>query len=380
MTPDGRHRDRRLDLPGIFDEMAQSAAALDGAIYAALCAAVADDLRAGGPTAVVLADLADARIGDMVPLRLLAAVHRLVLQRQLPALATFYPDVGGAAPRPGPAGDEARRAMATLFIGAVREHADEVRAGLVGVPQTNETGRSAALAGVLRLVEQEWGQPVDLHELGASAGLNLRADAYRLEPAGIGPVDARLVVEDCWDAADPRAPAPGPVRVATRTGCDLAPIDPTTEQGRLTLTSYVWPDHPRRYERLRAALATARQVPATLVRQPADDHVRGLRLRDGHVLVVWHSAMWMYPTAPERQRILDGLAALADRAAATRPLVHVAFEPLGADPADPHRFWLVVTSWPGLGGREAGVPFAIADAPAHGVPLRWREPSAARLA
>ena len=35
-------------------------------------------------------------------------------------------------------------------------------------------------------------------------------------------------------------------RVLERAGCDAAPIDPSTEDGRLTLLSYVWPDQVHR--------------------------------------------------------------------------------------------------------------------------------------
>ena len=42
-------------------------------------------------------------------------------------------------------------------------------------------------------------------------------------------------------------------KVVERRGCDASPIDPGTEEGRLTLQSYVWPDQVERFRQLAAA-------------------------------------------------------------------------------------------------------------------------------
>lgn len=370
------HRDTSTGLPDAFRRLAESMDTMSAPMYAAICRAVAADLDGGGICASILTGDQAARVGDMVPLRLLSAVHRLVLRRQAPALATFYPDAGGTAPVPGPAGDPARAMAAAAFLAVLREHADEVRDGMAAIPQTNETGRAAALMGLLRLVHDAWGLPVDLREIGASAGLNLRADAYRIEPVGLGPGGSPLVVGGAWDPADPWAPPAGAVHVASREGCDLDPVDPTTTAGRLHLTSYLWPEHPWRFERLRAALAVADQVPATVVRAPARAYARSLRRTPGRALVLWHSAMWMYPSRDERAAILAGIADLAAGAGPRDPVVHAAFEPVGDDP---HDFHLVVASWPGLGGRPAGQRVRLANGPPHGVPLTWCEPTLSTL-
>ena len=91
--------------------------------------------------------------------------------------------------------------------------------------------------------------PVRLVEIGASAGLNLRAEA-------LAPIHRR---EDL--AA---LPSGAGLRRADRLGCDLDPVDPTTTDGRLTLSAYVWPDDRLRFERLRAALDIAALVPAVV--------------------------------------------------------------------------------------------------------------------
>jgi hypothetical protein len=46
---------------------------------------------------------------------------------------------------------------------------------------------------------------------------------------------------------------PEPFTLVTRAGCDLNPVDAATAEGRLLLTSFVWPFDVDRHERLAAA-------------------------------------------------------------------------------------------------------------------------------
>jgi hypothetical protein len=107
---------------------------------------------------------------SVLALRLMGAVHRLVLRGDAPRLAVHYPSAGG---RPGDAWPP--------FAGILREHCDELRALVEHPVQTNEPGRCAALLGGFLEVARTTGLPLRLLEVGASAGLNLRFDRYRDE-------------------------------------------------------------------------------------------------------------------------------------------------------------------------------------------------------
>ena len=107
----------------------------------------------------------------MLALRLLGGAHALALSGRAPQLAAFYPSAGGTAEsEPG-----SPRAWAALRQ-TLAEQGDEIGTWLDHPPQTNEVGRAAALLGGLRHIAAEQRLPIRLIEVGASAGLNLRAD------------------------------------------------------------------------------------------------------------------------------------------------------------------------------------------------------------
>jgi hypothetical protein len=211
-------------------------------------------------------------------------------------------------------------------------------------------------------------------QLGASAGLNLRADRVRITwPGGaVGPLDSPLVLENAW-VGGPMPPVGDP-EVVERVGCDLAPVDITTTEGRLHLTSFVWPDQPERFERLRDAFAVAVGCPAQVVQGDLVEHLRSLRPQPGTVLLVWHSSTWMYLDSDERASASVALAELAALATADSPVVHVAREYL--DDRLGTGFALVTQWWPAppaqvASGIVAGAEIQHADTPAHGLPVTW---------
>jgi hypothetical protein len=330
--------------------------AMGSPLYASLLDRVADDVLDGGPCADALSGHEEDPGPSALALRLMGAVHRLVLERRAPELAKYYPSVGGTADDEG---------SWPAFRGVVGEHGDELRRLLDRPPQTNEVGRGATLIGGLLHVVDRWAGPVRLFEIGASAGLNLRADSFRVEltdGTGFGPVDSSVVLRDPWLG---HRPPDVPLRVVERRGCDTEPVDPTTEEGRLRLTSYVWPDQQERLERLRGALEIASKVPAPVLRQSARDFVGDLHLAPGATTVVWHSIMWQYLDDQERSDVESRLEQLGDTADADARLAHLALEPRRRRPSSDHEILVVLRMWPGGEERILG------SASAHGIPATW---------
>jgi len=357
------------DLASLFARQSHAMAVNGSELYAELCRAASLELSRPSELRDVLDPWARSRVGDMVPLRILGAAHRLVLERKAPVLALFFPTVGGVAPTDG----GSRQMCFDAFVSALVEHRDRLPELLDGPPQTNEIARAAALVGVLHMVSAQWGLPIRLHELGTSAGLHLRADHMRITGSGydVGPVDSPVQLVDAWMDLDAPLQAPN---VIERVGVDHDPIDVTTPEGRLHLTSFVWPDQVHRYERLRAVWPLVDEVPVEVIAGDLIDHVRSLQVQEGTALVLWHSSVWMYLTDDQRAEFAALLETLAAKASPTSPLIEVSREfhqgRIGSS------FPVVLRPWPMFAGIQAppGERIHVADSPAQGLPVQWCSP------
>ena len=346
-----------MDPVAAFAEQAKACAALGSPMYAALLTSLVADLEAGGPTRRVLEGHEDDPGSSALALRLLGSVHRLVLERRAGELAAFYPSVGGTwDPEDGSA----------AFLSLLAEQPDLAREWLDRPPQTNEVGRSTALVGGLLHVPVAQRRPVRLFEIGSSGGLNLLADEFAfVDDAGqrFGSRRSRPVLEPAWSAKPlPRWPG---LRFEERVGCDQRPIDVSTTEGRLALTAYVWPDQAARLERLRAAMAIARDRPVTVRRQGADDFVKQVSVADGSLTVLWHSVMWQYLTPGEKESISTRIDELGSAADDDSPFAHVYLEPVRPGPGERREFVVALTTWPG------GVRRVLGEAAPHGLPVTW---------
>ena len=322
--------------------------------YADLLERMAADAIAGGPVERFLADHLDSTYEEAVPLRFLGGIHRLVLSGQAPELAARFPSVGGD-------GDAATAWPALLA--ALEAHPAAIRDALIRPPQTNEVGRSAALVGGFLVVARDTGLPLRVLEVGSSAGLNLRFDRYWYESDGTGYGDAASPVRfaGLWEEGMP--PFDAPITITDRRGCDRDPIDARTENGRLTLLSYVWPGQTERFTMLRAALDIARDVPVAIDRAGIPDwlaHQLDEPAPD-RATVVFHSIVWQYLTDSERATAEAALATAGTRATGNAPLAWLRLEPS----ADLTHTELRVTTWPGVGER------LLARCHYHLGPMQW---------
>jgi hypothetical protein len=333
-------------------EQARWCAQLGSPLSAAILERTAADVEAGGPTWGVLDGHANDRSESLLPLRFLGSLHRLVLQGKAPALARCYPSVGGR--------DEVASAWPD-FREALAEHREALRANLERPVQTNEVGRSGALLGGFLRIARTTGLPLRLLELGASAGLNLRWDQYRYETGADAWGDPTSPVRLADDFSGPPPRFDGTCRVAERRGCDLAPLDPGSEEDRLTLRSYVWADQTERLQLLDAALTVAQRVPAPVEMATASTWLAGA-LRDprpGSVAVVFHSIVWIYFDEAERGRVRQTLEHAGRQATAEAPLAWLRLE-RGGDQAE-----VRLTLWPG------GNEHLLATCGFHGRNVRW---------
>lgn len=292
---------------------------LGSPLYASLLESAAKDLDEEGAVWGVLEGFQNEPGTAALPLRLMGAVHRLVLDDTLPDLARHYPSTGGA-------GDAA--AAWPLFRQALVEERSTVRELLANGCQTNEVGRCAALLGGFLEVAHQSRLSLRLLEVGASAGLNLQWDRFRYES-----------LEGAW--GDPGSPVrfvnafdvPPPLNrsadVVSRKGCDLNPIDPASESGALTLRSFVWADQLVRLGLLDGAIQVAGEHPIEVERLDAAsflDRELAHPMR-GVATVVFHSVFIQYVNELERHRMLNAIEEARQRSTPQAPVYHLRMEP-----------------------------------------------------
>ena len=332
-------------------------------LYVGLMRGAADDADAGGIVDAIFAG--DPLTPESVPqLRLLAALHHLVLGGGAPELAPFYPSAGGGEPPQG-AWAVARQTLA--------DNAAFIRERVGHTVQTNEPGRCVALYGGLLWLSERHRLPLRLLEIGASAGLHLNADrfAYVVGGATLGDPSSPLSFSEPWDGlpvADPLAAA-ARLQIAARAGCDKSPIDPTSEDGRLTLQSYIWPDETDRLERVAQAAQVAAAHPVLVEARSAALWLAA-RLADTKpdmLTVVWQSCVNQYLDDAERAAIRSAFAS-----AGAAPLAWLTLEP-AATPDGSDTFELRCRERPEANGSSGEAP-VIARAGYHGPPVVWRVP------
>jgi hypothetical protein len=356
MADTGRERLARL-----FRLQAQQCGDLGSLLYARLLMSAAADIDADGVIADVLVGHESDPARSALALRLVGAVHRIVLEGRAPELAATYPSAGGT-----PSAD----ATWPAFRSVVAANYDEIRQRILLPPQTNEIGRAAVLIGGLLRITAAHGLPIRLIEIGASAGLNLRVDRFRYEisdTTSIGPADSPVVLRRPWLDRPGWPPTDVAVEVVERMGCDPDPIDPTSPSGRVGLASYVWPDQTARFDRLNAAFEVAEAVPVDVAKVGAVEFLTEQLATpvDGVVTVVWHSVVMQYLTELDRRRLDAVFAAAGHRATPESPVVRLSLEPRrGPTLAAPHLV-IAATTWPG--GREE----ILGTAAGHGPPVRW---------
>jgi len=287
---------------------------------------------------------------------LFAAVHFLLLRGAGHPLRNFYATLGGME----------RGDAFPAFRDFVVTHADQVAALVeTRVTNTNEVARSCVLrAGFAALAERE-PAPLQLIEIGPSAGLNVIWDRYGMRYRRDGAMvmeiapDAPLVL-DCELRGEFMPPlSPAPV-IAGRIGLERNPVNLSDADDRDWLRALVWPDQPQRLERLDRAIAMHREAPPEILRGDAlallPEVLAGVPPQA--VACVYHTiAVYQFSDAMKRT-----LTTLLAEAGLRRPLWHLSFEFDGTDYA------LTLTRH----HKGLDQPHMLAVAQAHGGWMAWR--------
>lgn len=303
-------------------------------------------LQRGSPVADRILDWPGdtSAAGDSVPLRLAGALHALKINGL--ALNAVYP--------PADVSDDH---LWDSVNAALVDHEAHILLWLDSPPQTNEVRRAAILLPALAIAADGHNRPVELLELGASAGLNLRFDQFRLDtPQGeLGPQKSNLRLTPEWTGLVPRGFMPP---VISRRGVDLNPLDITKEADRLRLMAYLWPDQSERTQLTAAAMNIAADIPAQVARGDAGAWLEDV-LRDpapDRLRIVFHTIAWQYFSEATKARALDALSRVSS------PVAQIAMEADGGEGAA-----VTLTRWP------SGAQTALGRASFHGLWVRWSD-------
>jgi len=241
------------------------------------------------------------------PLRVIGALHGLVLEKKCPALTAVFPPFHHEKQA-----DELWSAVHRAMV----DHSNYILSRLDDAPQTNEVRRAAALLPGFLTVGSITDRPLILSELGASAGLNLCWDkfGYRLGELQWGDPASEIQLSPEWTGDSPPSV---PLYVLDRAGCDLAPINPENEEECTRLMSYLWADQEDRMLRTQAALGIARREQIVVEKADIVDWLRfrlSGRMATGAVHVIYHSMVWFY-LSKDAQRLGESLIRSAGKRA-----------------------------------------------------------------
>lgn len=199
-----------------------------------------------------------------LPPALLAVVHYLVLDQPDHPLAQVY--AGRSDADPGP-----------LFLDLCRKREGEVMSLLsTRRIQTNECGRSAVVAPGITWIASRLTQPLALVDVGASAGINLLCDEFRLDygdHGATGPPDSPVQITCTVTGGNPPIADRLPKFIG-RVGIDRSPINVADPDDARWLLACVWPDTGR-LERTAASIRLAQEHPPTVLAGDAIDMLPG---------------------------------------------------------------------------------------------------------
>ena len=279
-----------------------------------------DDFLADGIVATLTRGWAGDPLDDNVPLRLAGFIHFSALGGDA-GLRPHFESCGGMFHA------TAKADFARAVLDCFTHRAGDARRFFRLTPQTNETRRAGVLLLGFSEIARRTGLPLNLAEMGASAGLNLLFDKFNYQIETVeglmtwGPADSELSISSHWSGASP-PPLQGKIEIAARAGCDLFPVNISDAKARRALEAWVWGDMSERRARLLAALSIADEAPPELVRADAAGWVAA-QIMDrprGQTTVLYHSLVWPYLDVSQRMAIESSFAQAGETVTPDTPL------------------------------------------------------------
>ena len=263
-------------------------ATLGSPLYSAFCRAGADDpeileLSAGG------LDAASA-------VHLFTSVHYLLLGGIEHPLAGYFATL---TPEPGPPGEAWPQFRDFCF--AHREALAELIA--TRPVQMTYAYRCRAVLPPMCVVAAEAGEPLNIIELGCSAGVMLAFDKYHYEfqhGASAGDPASPIRLAGAIHGGGPALRIP---RIGSRTGIDLNVIDPADANDRRWMIATCYPELLDDQRQLSDAMDIVAGLGVSFHQGDALEHLAGVLAQVPDPVCVYHSACLYYWSDEEKQAL-----------------------------------------------------------------------------
>lgn len=288
-------------LADTFRAFATGQAAGHSPLYAHLAGVITES-----PALLALADT--ARAGQPRPNMLLGAVQYLVRQHPCHPLARYY---DGTARTDAELGEAAQ----AFHAFCARWETEITQLLATRSVQTNEVRRASVLLPAFAEIQRHTDAPIQVIDIGSSAGLTLLWPRYRYRYA-----DTRVVFPTSSGlelGCEPRGTLPpvdvDPDRFAAPVGIEVDPVDLDDPDTCAWLDALCWPEQVERRRQLRDAIAIARADPPRIVGGDATRLLRHLIEQTPSDQVVCVVSCWsiyqVYGSPGGRQHLITQLAA-----------------------------------------------------------------------
>ncbi|MGJ8536237.1 MAG: DUF2332 domain-containing protein [Parasphingopyxis sp.] len=286
--------------------------------------------------------------GEAVALRLAGGLHALARSGRDDRLAAAYRGEGD---------------LAKAVSAALAAHDAALVGWLDSPPQTNEPARAAYVMAGLMVAAARYPMPIDLLEVGSSAGLVLNLNRYRYDLGGVeaGEPTSPLLLAPRWSGGPPPAST---ISLISQRGVDRNPVYLGSPEAAEKLIAYIWPDQPDRIERAERAIALARAFPPPIVAGEAGDWVESQLAApqaDGVMRLIFHTITLQYLPEDQKRQFRAAIAAAAARATEDKPFGWLSYEFDDARKA----FELRLKLWP------SNEDLHLADGHPHGASVDW---------
>ncbi|HWU24929.1 MAG TPA: DUF2332 domain-containing protein [Rhizomicrobium sp.] len=265
-------------------------------LYSVLGAGIAEDPE--------LLEIASHALAPVPGLHLLAIVHYLLMHDTADPLAQYYETL---TDHPAPA-DEAVPHFAR-FCGKHREEILELMR--TRTVQATNVERCVPLMPMFSQVAKLTGEPLNLIEIGCSAGILLTFDKYAYDLNGrgrVGAEDAALTLKaDLRGGSDFHIP-----QIGKRVGLDLRPVDVKLADERRWLLAQLEPGRRELHATLSAALDVVARTEISFFQGDALDLLAEQIAATSGPLCIYHSACVVYWSDEAKAR-LDALLRHASR-------------------------------------------------------------------